>query len=138
METFILIGNLDSSLFFIHEKSQDNDLQASYHLFYPLEHMGFIPSKDVIVNIFELGTDGNLEMISLQHVDRGSLAEFEIENINEVFKSLCEDNINCIFLEYERTNKTYRPGMDNINLRLLETKTVKTIDYIMIKNQQLS
>lgn len=136
MENFVLIGAQQDTLFFLHIKPENYDFYPSYHLFYALEHMDLIKSKNVIVNIFELGISNEIEMISLQHVERNAVSDFDVENLDELFKSLCEGakNLNCIILEFIKDSNIYNHRLGSINLSHFQNKKVSTVEYIQIKN----
>lgn len=135
MDNFILIDEQCNSIFFLHVKEDDNKL-ATYYLFHALENLGMLKDKSTIINIYELGNDSNIEMISLQHQERGHLEQFDLENINDLFKNQCSEHrtLKTIIIEYNRETSSYESTEGNVCLNSFESKKVASIEYMGVKN----
>ena len=135
MDNFILIDEQCNSIFFLHVKEDDNKL-ATYHLFHALENLGMLKNKSTIINIYELGNDDNIEMISLQHQERGQLEQFDLENINDLFMHQCSENrtLKTVIIEFNRETSSYESTEGNVTLNCFDSKKVGFIEYMGIKN----
>jgi len=140
MEKYILLGAQEDTLFFIHLKDNKSDSGlVNYNIYSAALEFGLIKSLNYLVNIFEISDQHEMDMVSIQHNERGSVDQFLLDNLTEIFNNLCiiTDNLKTLVIYYNHENDQYSLIQEELNISNYGNKKIKNVDYIILgKNVQ--
>jgi hypothetical protein len=132
MEQYVLLAEVENTLFFYHANQPHSKKENSYNLYQALNHIKLLKNNDTIVVIFSILTDDTMDVFIIQHKNSASLKQMDKDNLEQIFDYLKKmDTPRNIFMMYYYTDKeTYETTVINGILPYIKHKQIEAIEYV--------
>ena len=132
MEQYVLLAEVENTLFFYHANQNHSKKENSYNLYHALDHIKLLKNNETIVVIFNILTDDTMDVFIIQHKNSISLKQMDKDNLEQIFDYLkIMDTPRNIFMMYYYSDKeTYETTVVNGVLPYIKHKRIEAIEYI--------
>jgi hypothetical protein len=134
-EQFILLGNIENTLFFYNEvKSANLDKLATFEIFNVLKRHNMLdPTNDVLI-LYQKNLDGTYTCYSLQHNSKLELEDFDRNDLEQVFNNTVTSLTTKEYLVIELKDKDYSICNKTIEFNNMEPVYLSNLENVLVKD----